>query len=91
VTSYPISIIASFPLILTVNAAAPIHSVQDLIAYAKANPEKANAGASGPIFQVVQKMFELRTGRRVKPAHDGSRGTSGRPNTTYLVLQTRED
>ena len=58
----PISIIASFPLILTVNAAAPIHSVQDLIAYAKSNPEKANAGASGPIFQVVQKMFELRTG-----------------------------
>lgn len=58
----PISIFASFPLILTVNAALPIRSVADLIAYAKSNPEKANAGASGPIFQVVQKMFELRTG-----------------------------
>src|SRR5262249_11321421 len=53
---------ASFPLILTVNAALPIRSVADLVAYAKANPDKANAGASGPIFQVVQKMFELRTG-----------------------------
>ena len=58
----PISIVAQFPLILTVNAAAPIRSVAELIAYAKANPAKANAGASGPIFQVVQKMFELRTG-----------------------------
>jgi tripartite-type tricarboxylate transporter receptor subunit TctC len=58
----PISIIGSFPLILTVNASSPIRSVQDLIAYAKAHPDKANAGASGPIFQVVQKMFELRTG-----------------------------
>jgi len=58
----PISIIGSFPLILTVNSAAPIRSVRELIAYSKANPDKANTGASGPIFQVVQKMFELRTG-----------------------------
>src|SRR5262245_59955919 len=58
----PISNIAQFPLILTVNAASPIHSVAELVAFAKANPAKANAGASGPIFQVVQKMFELRTG-----------------------------
>jgi tripartite-type tricarboxylate transporter receptor subunit TctC len=58
----PISIIAQFPLILGVNAAAPIRSVAELVAFAKANPDKANAGASGPIFQVVQKMFELRTG-----------------------------
>jgi tripartite-type tricarboxylate transporter receptor subunit TctC len=58
----PISIVAEFPLILTVNASAPIRSVAELVAYAKANPAKANAGASGPIFQVVQKMFELRTG-----------------------------
>ena len=47
----PISNIAQFPLILTVNAAAPIKSAAELVAYAKANPDKANAGASGPIFQ----------------------------------------
>src|SRR5262245_1361698 len=58
----PISIIGSFPLILTVNTASPFRTVQELVAYAKANPDKANTGASGPIFQVVQKMFELRTG-----------------------------
>src|SRR5262245_29298883 len=60
----PISIMAQFPLILTVNSSAPIRSVAELVAFAKANPDKANAGASGPIFQVVQKMFELRTGTK---------------------------
>ena len=54
--------IAKFPLILTVNAKAPVRTVQELVAYAKANPDKANAAATGPIFQVVQKMFEQRTG-----------------------------
>ena len=58
----PISMIAKFPLILTVSAKAPVKTVQELVAYAKANPEKANAAATGPIFQVVQKMFEQRTG-----------------------------
>jgi tripartite-type tricarboxylate transporter receptor subunit TctC len=58
----PIARIAKFPLILTVNAKAPVRTVQELVAYAKANPEKANAAATGPIFQVVQKMFEQRTG-----------------------------
>ncbi len=60
----PISMIAKFPLILTVNAKAPVRTVQELVAFAKANPDRANAAASGPIFQVVQKMFEQRTGTR---------------------------
>jgi tripartite-type tricarboxylate transporter receptor subunit TctC len=60
----PISIIAKFPLILTVNAKAPVKTVQELVAYAKANPKEANATATGPIFQVVQKMFEQRTGTK---------------------------
>jgi tripartite-type tricarboxylate transporter receptor subunit TctC len=58
----PISMIGKFPLILAIDAKAPVKTVQELVAYAKANPSKANAAASGPIFQVVQKMFEQRTG-----------------------------
>ena len=38
----PISMIASFPLILTVDPKLPIRNVQELIAYAKANPGKSN-------------------------------------------------
>ncbi len=38
----PISMIAQFPLIVTVSASSPIRSVKELIEYAKANPGKAN-------------------------------------------------
>ena len=58
----PISMIASFPLLLTVPAQAPIHTVWELLDYAKANPAKANTGGSGSVFQVATQMFELRTG-----------------------------
>jgi tripartite-type tricarboxylate transporter receptor subunit TctC len=60
----PIATVAKFPLVLAVNAKAPVRNVKELVAYAKANPDKANAAASGPIFQVVQKMFEQRTGTK---------------------------
>jgi tripartite-type tricarboxylate transporter receptor subunit TctC len=58
----PISMIASFPLLLTVPSQTPIHTVQELLDYAKANPAKANTGGSGSVFQVATQMFELRTG-----------------------------
>jgi tripartite-type tricarboxylate transporter receptor subunit TctC len=60
----PISIIASFPLLLTVPARAPIHSVAELLAYAKTNPDKANTGGAGSIFQVVTQLFQMRTGSK---------------------------
>src|SRR3984893_15102655 len=37
-----VSELASFPLILIVNPSSPIKSVAELVAYAKANPDKAN-------------------------------------------------
>src|SRR6266581_359935 len=48
----PISLICQFPLIVAVNAALPVRSVKELIAYAKANPGKANYSSSAGIFQV---------------------------------------
>jgi len=43
----PISMICSFPLLVTVDAKLPINSVKELIAYAKANPRKLNYGSAG--------------------------------------------
>jgi tripartite-type tricarboxylate transporter receptor subunit TctC len=80
----PVSIVASFPLVLAVNSAAPVRTVADLIAYAKANPDKANAGASGVIFQVVQKLFEMRTGSSFQYI-------SHRSNTETMVSLMRGD
>jgi tripartite-type tricarboxylate transporter receptor subunit TctC len=43
----PIALVASAPVALVVNPAAPIKSVQDLIAQARANPDKLAFGSAG--------------------------------------------
>jgi tripartite-type tricarboxylate transporter receptor subunit TctC len=58
----PISMIAWTPLVLAVNASAPVKTVQDLVAYAKANPIKANYGSSSPAFLLPSEQFKQRTG-----------------------------
>ena len=58
----PISKMAEFPLILVVKASQPIHSVADLVAYAKANPRAANYGAPSASFELVNELFKMKTG-----------------------------
>jgi tripartite-type tricarboxylate transporter receptor subunit TctC len=57
-----ISEIAAFPLILIVNASSPIKSAAELIAYAKANPDKTNYASSSATFQLVTELFKQKTG-----------------------------
>jgi tripartite-type tricarboxylate transporter receptor subunit TctC len=57
-----ISEIASFPLIMVVNAASPIKSVADLVAYARSNPDKTNYSSSSATFQLVTELFKQKTG-----------------------------
>src|SRR5260221_8880187 len=58
----PISTIGQFPLIVTVGASLPVHSVKELIDYAKKNPGKANYGSSAAAFQIATELFKQRTG-----------------------------
>ena len=58
----PVSELGSFPLILVVNASSPIRSVTDLVAYAKANPDKTNYAGSSAAFQLVTEQFKQKTG-----------------------------
>ena len=60
----PISMIGSFPLIMVVNPALPVRSVSELVDWAKANPDKANYGASAAPFQLASELLNLRTGAR---------------------------
>jgi tripartite-type tricarboxylate transporter receptor subunit TctC len=58
----PISELGSFPLILVVNASSPIKSVADLVAFAKANPDKTNYGSASAAFQLATELFKQKTG-----------------------------
>ena len=58
----PVSELGSFPLILIVNAASPIKSVTDLIAFAKAHPNETNYSSSSAAFQLVTELFKQKTG-----------------------------
>ena len=58
----PVSELGSFPLILIVNAKSPFKSLADLVAYAKANPDKANYSSSSAAFQLATELFKQKTG-----------------------------
>ena len=58
----PLNMIASFPLVLVVPADHPAKNVKELIAWAKANPDKSNYGTSSPAFTIASELLKLRSG-----------------------------
>jgi tripartite-type tricarboxylate transporter receptor subunit TctC len=58
----PISNVASFPLILSIYPSHPAKSVQELVAWMKANPDKANYATASSAFTLATELFKLRTG-----------------------------
>ena len=60
----PVSLVATFPLVLVVNAKSKFSTVKELVEFMKANPEKSNYGGSGPAFQFANEMFKVKSGAR---------------------------
>ena len=58
----PIGMIADFPLYLVVSTDLPAKTVQELVAWGKANPAKANYASTSPVFQVPTELFKARSG-----------------------------
>ena len=60
----PVMSVASTPYALIVNPALPVHSVQELIAYAKANPDKITYGTpgTGTTPHLAVEQFALEAG-----------------------------
>lgn len=58
----PLNMIASFPLVMVVPADHPAKTVKELVAWAKANPEKSNYATSSPAFTMASELLKLKTG-----------------------------
>ena len=58
----PLTMIASFPLILAIPEHHPAKNVKELVAWMKANPDKSNYATSSPAFTIATELFKLKTG-----------------------------
>src|SRR6185312_3265999 len=58
----PLNMIASFPLVLVVPENHPAKNLKELVAWAKANPDKSNYGTSSPAFTIASELLKLKSG-----------------------------
>lgn len=79
----PVTLVASAPLMLVINPSIPAKSAKELIAYAKANPNKLNFGSGGPgtTPHLAGEMLKMMAG--VQMTHVPYKG--GGPALTDLV------
>jgi tripartite-type tricarboxylate transporter receptor subunit TctC len=72
----PVILVAGVPNVLVVNPAVPVHSVQELIGYAKANPGKLNfaSSGSGTSIHLSGELFKTLTG--VQMSHVPYKGSA---------------
>ena len=79
----PIALVGASSNILVVNPALPVHTVQELVAYAKANPGKVNfsSGGIGVLPHLIGEMFKARAG--IDIVHVPYKG--GGPSITDVV------
>ncbi len=79
----PIAIVAQSPQILTINAALPVRSLDEFIAYAKANPGKLNFASAGVGTQphLLGELLQLLA--NIKLVHVPYRGSA--PAITDLL------
>jgi tripartite-type tricarboxylate transporter receptor subunit TctC len=63
----PLGMVASAPFFLVVNPALPVHTVSELVAYAKANPGKLSYGSGGvgAPHHLYMELFKSMTGTQM--------------------------
>jgi tripartite-type tricarboxylate transporter receptor subunit TctC len=78
----PVAGIANLPLVMLVNPSFPAKTIPELIAYAKANPDKISmaSGGNGNVTHLVGEMFKMMTGiNMVHLPYRGGGGGAGGP------------
>lgn len=81
----PISLLADYPLVVLVNKNHPAQNIMELVAWLKANPDKANYPTPSPVFTLPIEHFKLKTGA---PATAISYRSSNESITSLLGGQT---
>jgi tripartite-type tricarboxylate transporter receptor subunit TctC len=71
----PLALLSGTPFVLMVNNDLPVHSVPELLAYAKANPDKMTVASAGPgvPHHLFMELFKSMTG--MKASHVPYRGS----------------
>ena len=62
----PIALVARWPLALVVTPDVPANTVQELVAYAKAHPDKLNYGAASSNYMLATEMLAGLTGTQMR-------------------------
>jgi tripartite-type tricarboxylate transporter receptor subunit TctC len=81
----PISLMAEYTLVVLVAKSHPAKTVSELVAWLKANPDKANYPTPSPVFQLPIEHFKIKTGA---PATAISYRSSNESITSLLGSQT---
>lgn len=61
-TFVPLSMIASFPLIMVIAADHPAKTVKEVVEWAKQHPDKANYATTSPAFTITTELLKLKSG-----------------------------
>ena len=81
----PISMLADYPMLVVVNKDHPAKTIAELVAWLKANPDKANYPTPSPVFTLPIEHFKIKTGA---PAQAISYRSSNESVTSLLSGQT---
>jgi tripartite-type tricarboxylate transporter receptor subunit TctC len=81
----PISMVADYPMLVLVGNSHPAKSIAELVAWLKANPDKANYPTPSPVFTLPIEHFKIKTGA---PATAISYRSSNESITSLLSGQT---
>lgn len=57
----PVTMLGAVPLILVVSPSLPVHTVGELVQYAKSRPNQVNYGSTAASFRLVSELFNVRT------------------------------
>jgi tripartite-type tricarboxylate transporter receptor subunit TctC len=81
----PISMVADYPMLVLVSKSHPAQTIAELVAWLKANPDKANYPTPSPVFTLPIEHFKIKTGA---PATAISYRSSNESITSLLGGQT---